>query len=212
MTEVSRIYEGMFLLDAGQTDFEAATEPIKTILERRDAEILSFNPWDERRLAYEVNGRKRGQYVLTHFRVNASQITEMENDCQLDERILRAMFIRCDKNVDEKVNAETPAMAGKRRAVEADAARAARAEVEAKEQAEKDAQQAEKTAEAAVAEAGDVVAEAAEATPVDAPAEATPVDAPAEAPQVDPPAEEAPAVEQTEAADESTDQSETKSE
>ena len=178
MTEVSRIYEGMFLLDAGQTDFEKATEPIKTILERRDAEILSLKPWDERRLAYEIQDRKRGQYVLTYFKVNPSQITEMEHDCQLDERILRSMFIRCDKNAEEKVKAETPAMASRRRAADAEAAKAARAEAEAKAQAEQESKQANEVAEANAAEA--LEAPAAEAAPVDAPAES-----PAEAPEAD---------------------------
>ena len=226
MTEVSRIYEGMFLLGAGQSDFEAATQPIKTILERRDAEVLSIKPWDERRLAYEIRDRKRGQYVLIYFKVNPSQITEMEHDCQLDERILRSMFIRCDKNAEKKVEAETPAMASQRRAAEAETARAARAEAEAKAKAEQDSklpaepaedeakakteqqdeQESKQTDEVAKADAAKALnAPIAEAASVDAPAES-----PAEAPATDAPAESSPKTDEKAAA-EDTDENQAKS-
>jgi|SRR5690554_5413156 len=110
-----RTYEAMFLLDSGNPDFNAVSEPIRTVLERRGAEILSIKPWDERKLAYEIRGRKRGLYILTYFKIDPSMIVELEHDFKLDERILRAMFLRRDKITDEKINAETPAMVAAQR-------------------------------------------------------------------------------------------------
>ena len=49
-----RTYEGLFLLDAAQPDFEAASRPVRALLERYQADVLSIKPWDERRLAYEI--------------------------------------------------------------------------------------------------------------------------------------------------------------
>ena len=109
MSEKTQSYEGMFLVDSGQPNFEAAVEPIRGILARREAEILSIKPWDDRKLAYEIRGRKRCLYVLCYFRVDPLQVVEIEHDCRLDERILRSLFLRKDRLTPETINAETPA-------------------------------------------------------------------------------------------------------
>jgi len=136
-------YEAMFLLDAGNTDFDAATEPVRKVLARSEAEVLAFKAWDERKLAYEIAGRKRGLYALVYFKADPGRVVEIEHDCQLDERILRALILRRDHLTDEELNAETPASAGARRAAERRAARQA-------EEAEAEAQagEAEETPEA----------------------------------------------------------------
>jgi len=104
-----RTYEEMFLLDSGNPDFNAVSEPIRTVLERRGAEILSIKPWDERKLAYEIRGRKRGLYILTYFLIDPRMVVEVEHDFKLDERILRVIILRRDKISEAKIHAETPA-------------------------------------------------------------------------------------------------------
>jgi small subunit ribosomal protein S6 len=104
-----KTYEGMFLLDAGNPDFNTASEPVRSILTRYEAELLTFKPWDERRLAYEILGRKRGLYVLSYFKLDPLKVREVEHDCRLDERVLRALILRRDRLTPEQINAETPA-------------------------------------------------------------------------------------------------------
>ncbi len=107
--DTKKTYEGMFLLDAGNPDFNAASEPVRNILTRYEAELLAFKPWDERRLAYEIRGRKRGLYVLSYFKLDPLKVREVEHDCRLDERVLRALILRRDNLTPEVINAETPA-------------------------------------------------------------------------------------------------------
>ena len=102
-------YEGMFLVDAGQVSFEVACEPIHTVLERSDAEILSFKEWDDRKLAYTIEDRKRGLYVLVYFKMDPNQVVELERDVQLNERIIRLLVLRREKLTKEEIEAETPA-------------------------------------------------------------------------------------------------------
>ena len=109
MTNAKRTYEGMFLVDSGNADFQAASEPIRKVLDRNEAEVLSLKAWDDRPLAYQIEGRKRGLYVLTYFNVDPERVREIEHDCQLDERVLRAMILRKEKLTEEELNAETPA-------------------------------------------------------------------------------------------------------
>ncbi len=103
-------YEGMFLIDGGQPNFELACEPINTVLGRSKAEVLSIRLWEDRKLAYEIKGRKRGVYVLAYFRMDPNNMIELEHDCQLNEGILRVLFLRKDNLTDEEMNAPTPAM------------------------------------------------------------------------------------------------------
>jgi small subunit ribosomal protein S6 len=103
-----KTYEGMFLLDPGNADFQAASQPVRNVLTRNEAEILVIKPWDERRLAYEVQGHRRGLYVLTYFQVDPAHIAEIDRDCQLSEQILRSLILRREHLSDEQIHAETP--------------------------------------------------------------------------------------------------------
>lgn len=107
-----RTYEGLFLLDAGNPDFESASAAVKTILGRYNAEILAIKPWDERRLAYEVQGRRRGLYVLAYFSADPAVLAEVERDCELSEQILRSMILHKEALTPEQINAETPFTSG----------------------------------------------------------------------------------------------------
>lgn len=174
MSDGMKTYEGMFVLDAGNPDFNAASEPARALLTRCDAEVLSMKPWDERRLAYDIKGRRRGLYVLTYFKADPERIAELERDCQLDERILRLLILRCDHPTEELVNADTPATASAKRA--------------AARKAETDAAEAAQAAKAAEAEgAPEAAAPAAEEAPTaeaapEPESPAQPVEAPAEVP------------------------------
>ena len=128
-----KTYESMFLLDAGKSDFESASEPIRNILARSEAEILSIKPWEERKLAYDIKGHKRGLYVLTYFKADTSRISEIEHDCRLNEQILRVLILAKDSLTAQQINAETPATAATRKvatAVEEQAASKESAETE----------------------------------------------------------------------------------
>jgi len=107
-------YEGMFLLPSITGDFETAAQPVRNILERYGAEILTFKPWDDRKLAYEIAGHRRGLYVLCYFRLNTDKVREVEHDCHLDEQVLRVLILRKDRLTEEVINAPTPAMSGNR--------------------------------------------------------------------------------------------------
>jgi small subunit ribosomal protein S6 len=92
------VYECMFLLDTNKVagDVNAAAQQIRTILERNQAEILASRPWDERRLAYPVNGHKKGLYYLTYFRMDGKNLLNIERDLALNETVLRSLVLRID--------------------------------------------------------------------------------------------------------------------
>jgi len=156
MNDTKRTYEGMFVLPAGAGDFETVVEPVRRILARNEVEILALNPWDERRLAYEIRGHRRGVYALVYFKAETSRIREIEHDCQLEEHVLRLLIIRRDNLTQETIEAATPATASQRKAEarereKAEAREREKAEAESK-QASAESDRAEKSSETAPAE------------------------------------------------------------
>ena len=88
-------YEGMFLFpQTVSADLQGAVDHILEILSKGGAELISLCKWDERRLAYDIKGNKRGVYFLTYFECDAQKLTAIERDARLSERLLRSMIVR----------------------------------------------------------------------------------------------------------------------
>ncbi len=103
-TTVKRLYEAMFLVDSAEAaDFEGIIEHISGVLGRSDVEIVSLKKWDERPLAYEVNKKTRGTYILAYFNADSEKIGDIERDVQLSERIMRVLILRADHITEEQV-------------------------------------------------------------------------------------------------------------
>ncbi|MFO0831001.1 MAG: 30S ribosomal protein S6 [Phycisphaerales bacterium] len=100
-------YEAMFLIGQSQTgDLAAIIQHIDEIMQRGHATVISMKKWDERRLAYEIKGQKRGLYVLVYFRAPGDQLSHIERDCNLSEKILRAIVLRADHLTDDEMKAQ----------------------------------------------------------------------------------------------------------
>ncbi|MCH7813683.1 MAG: 30S ribosomal protein S6 [Planctomycetes bacterium] len=97
-----RIYEAMFLFDpAYANDFSKVEQEVGRLLERVGAEPIMTRKWEERRLAYEIQGRKRGCYVLCFFRGSPEKIVDLERDARLSEPILRLLVLKADHLSEE---------------------------------------------------------------------------------------------------------------
>jgi len=92
------LYEGLFLLDqqAVATDFAGAIDDLKALLERSEVDLITLVKWDERKLAYDIKGQRRGTFLLALFRCDGSQISRIERACNLSDTVLRCLIIRGD--------------------------------------------------------------------------------------------------------------------
>lgn len=90
-------YEAMFLFDPTfGSSIENCESEVNRLMERAEAEVLFIGKWDERRLAYRINGRKRGVYMLVYFKAPPDKIAGLQRDAQISEEILRLMVVRAD--------------------------------------------------------------------------------------------------------------------
>ena len=100
------VYEGLFLFpQSAASDLQGSADHVLELLNRAAAEIISFRKWDERRLAYEIMGNKRGLFFLAYFKARGSAMPGLERDCNLSERLLRAMITRADHLPAEVIEA-----------------------------------------------------------------------------------------------------------
>ena len=92
------VYECMLLLDSNKYNNDGAgvIGQIHGLIEKHHAEILASRPWDERRLAYPVEGHKKGSYYLIYFRGEGRNLKPLESDFNLNEAILRKLIVRID--------------------------------------------------------------------------------------------------------------------
>lgn len=100
-------YEIMFLIGQSQTsDITGIIDHIKDIVATRGhGKILAMRKFDERRLAYEIRGQKRGLYILVYARCSGTDMSHIERDCNLSEKILRTLIVRKDDMTTEELQA-----------------------------------------------------------------------------------------------------------
>ena len=93
-----RVYEALFLFNPAviNSSVVKATEIVQELLNRASAETVSISKWDDRKLAYEIRGVKRGLYMLAHFRSGGAAIAHIENDVNLSEQVMRVLITRAD--------------------------------------------------------------------------------------------------------------------
>ena len=114
-TTTKKLYEAMFLVDSAQagSDWDGTMATINRVLERAEAEVVTIRKWADRKLAYEIDHKSRGTYVLCFFKAAPSKISAMEKDVLLSEKIMRAMITSTEgrsENVLEKdIKGEAPA-------------------------------------------------------------------------------------------------------
>lgn len=154
-TAVKKLYEAMFLVDSAlaASDWDGINKAIKKILEKVNADIVSLRKWDERLLAYPVNGKVRGTYLLCYFQADGDKIQTLEREIRLSDTIMRVLILKADHMTQEDVDEETPV--GKIERKRQEAIEAAKTRAEEAEQAKKpeEAEQTEKPEKAVAVDA-----------------------------------------------------------
>jgi len=96
-------YEGMFLLDPADAahNWEELKNYVTDMVTRHGGEILYTERWPDRKLAYEIKGRRKGTYFLTYFKADGGAVAPLRREAQLSERILRVLVLKNDRALEE---------------------------------------------------------------------------------------------------------------
>lgn len=102
-------YDCFFLFDSNKynRDPGGVSANIHKIIEDLGGEILASRLWEERKLAYPINGQNKGTYWITYFNMEGTKLTEFNRTCKLDESILRHLVTRVDPRLADTLVAHT---------------------------------------------------------------------------------------------------------
>jgi len=92
-----RKYESIFIVnpEIGEEAIKALVEKFKAMLET-SAQLESIDEWGKRKLAYEIDDKNEGYYVLVNFSSEPSFPAELERVYKITEGILKYIIIAKD--------------------------------------------------------------------------------------------------------------------
>lgn len=97
-------YEVMYVIDAALED-SARTELINRfsdLVVKNGGEVDRVDEWGKRRLAYAIQYKTEGYYVLMYIKAPAEAPREIERNMKINDNVLRYMTIRYEGELPAK--------------------------------------------------------------------------------------------------------------
>lgn len=95
MEKLMNSYETLFIIDAQLADEDIKALTVKfTDLIAANGTVGEVSEWGKRRLAYPINDKNEGYYVLVNFESVANFPAELERVFGITEGIMRSIVIR----------------------------------------------------------------------------------------------------------------------
>ncbi len=93
-------YETVFILTPVLSDAQVkeAVDKMKNLITEAGGEILHYEDWGLKKLAYPIKNKSNGFYHLLQFKVDTQFISKMETQFGRDEKYVRHLTFRMDKN------------------------------------------------------------------------------------------------------------------
>ncbi|MCD7722099.1 MAG: 30S ribosomal protein S6 [Prevotellaceae bacterium] len=92
-------YETVFILTPVLSDeqMKEAVSKFKGILTAGGAEIINEELWGLKKLAYSIDKKSTGFYVLIEFKADPTLIAKLELNYRRDERVIRYLIVKMEK-------------------------------------------------------------------------------------------------------------------
>ena len=113
------VYENLVILDSNkyaQNPAEIGAQ-IPNLVAKFGGEVLVSRLWNEQKLAYPIDGHKKGTYWLTYFRLDSLKLIEFSREIRINETIVREMTLKVDPRLVDAL-VEHAKGGGKSRAAE----------------------------------------------------------------------------------------------
>ena len=93
---MSNKYEAMYIIDANVEDEarKGVVEKFNTLITDNGGTIIDVDEWGKRRLAYPINKKNEGYYVLMHFESAPELPRELERNFQISDDVVRYLVIK----------------------------------------------------------------------------------------------------------------------
>lgn len=91
-----RDYEVMYILNADleEESIDAVVTRFEDVVKSGGGEVVKTERWGKRKLAYEINDKIEGYYVLMYFKAPSSVAQEVERLLKISDDVLRHLVIK----------------------------------------------------------------------------------------------------------------------
>lgn len=122
------VYENMVILDSNKyaQDPNGLAGLIPGLVGKVGGEVLVSRLWNEQKLAYPIEGHKKGTYWLTYFRLDSLKLSDLTREIRISENIIRSMTLKVEPRLVDAL-IEHAKTGGKPKAADGPAAEAPRA-------------------------------------------------------------------------------------
>ena len=89
-------YEVLYILDAKLDDAakDALIEKFKGVVETAGGSVEEVDKWGVKKLAYEINFKSEGYYVLMNFTADAALPQELERQMRITDEVMRFIVVK----------------------------------------------------------------------------------------------------------------------
>ena len=89
-------YEVLYILDTKIDDAakDALIEKFKGVVEAAGGTVEKVDKWGVKKLAYEINFKSEGYYVLMDFTANADLPQELERQMRIADEVMRFIVVK----------------------------------------------------------------------------------------------------------------------
>ena len=114
----NRTYEVMYIVDpeTGEDKITKLNEAVGKLVEKEGGTVVRLDDIGRRRLAYPINKKTEGHYVLFEIEGSGQEILELERRMRVNDAIIRYMTVRVDEDrkAADKMRAKRNARSAKR--------------------------------------------------------------------------------------------------
>jgi small subunit ribosomal protein S6 len=91
-----RDYEILYIVrpELEEAQLQEAVSTVNKLIENLGGASQKTDVWGRRRLAYEVDHIREGQYVLTDFQIEPVRVPEMEATLKISDAVFRHLIVR----------------------------------------------------------------------------------------------------------------------
>src|ERR1700738_2400735 len=96
-----RIYEELFIVrpDAPEEEIDQLIEQLTTQISGEGGNVDKSEKWGVRKLAYRVQKRNEGFYVLLQFTSKPETVRELERRLRVSDQVLKFLTVRIDEKL-----------------------------------------------------------------------------------------------------------------
>jgi len=96
-----RVYEELFIVrpDATDEEIDPLVEQLRGIVTSNSGAVDKVDKWGVRKLAYRVQKRNEGYYVLLQFTAGPDAVKEVERRLRVSDMVMKYLTVRIDEKL-----------------------------------------------------------------------------------------------------------------